>query len=432
MAKVTNIRLQIQSETDRTVFVTWSWTKRNTDSYKVKWVYDTGDGVWFTGEETSVKVKQAIYNAPSNAVKVRVKIQPIAKKTKKKKKKVPMWYADWAYADYKFVSNPPTKPSAPTVTIKEYTLTAELDNLNVNGKQIEFQVIQDNFTVFATGIALIKTYHAAYSFPITLGHKYKVRCRAIRNDEHSGWSEYSSSIDTIPSQPTEINSLRALSKTSIYIEWTKVSNATSYEIQYTTDITDFNSANGSQSTVESVDAYAEIIGLETGYEYFFRVRSVNSQGKSTWTEIKSLTIGKVPAPPTTWSSTTTAKVGGSLVLYWVHNSQDGSSQTFGELELTINGNTTTEEIKNSTDEDEKDKISSYPVDTSKYIEGAQLKWRVRTAGVTKEYGEWSVQRTIDIYAPPTLVLNITDNNATTLESVTSFPFYIAAIPGPNA
>lgn len=432
MAKVTNIRLQIQSETDRTVFVTWSWTKKTTDSYKVKWVYDTGDGVWFTGEETSVKVKQAIYNAPSNAVRVRVKIQPIAKKTKKKKKKVPMWTADWAYADYRFISNPPTKPSTPTVTIEKYTLTAELDNINVNGKQIEFQVVQDDLKVFAIGVAPIKTYHAAYSFPITLGHKYKVRCRAIRNDEHSSWSEWSGNVDTIPSQPTAINSLRALSKTSIYIEWTEVANATSYEIQYTTNINNFDSSNNVQSTtVESVVHHAELTGLETGNEYFFRVRSINKQGNSTWTEIKSLTIGKVPAPPTTWSSTTTAKVGGSLVLYWVHNSQDGSSQTFGELELTVNGNTTTEEVKNSTDEDEKDKISSYPIDTKKYIEGAQLKWRVRTAGVTLEYGEWSVQRTIDIYAPPTLVLTVTDNNATTLETVTSFPFYISAIPGPN-
>ena len=432
MAKVTSIKLQVQSGTDRTVFVTWAWTKKNTDSYKVKWSYHTGDGVWFTGEETSVKVKQAIYNAPSNATKVRVKIQPIAKKIKKKRKKVSAWSADWASADYKFTSNPPTKPSAPTVTIKEYTLTAELDNLNVNGKQIEFQVVQNDLKVFATGIADIKTYHAAYSFPITLGYKYKVRCRAIRDDERSDWSDYSSDADTVPSPPTTINDLRALSKTSIYIEWTEVANAASYEIQYTTDVTHFDSSKDVQSTtVESSVHHAELTGLETGYEYFFRVRSVNNQGNSTWTQIKSLTIGKVPAPPTTWSSTTTAKVGGSLVLYWVHNSQDGSSQTFGELELTVNGNTTTKEIKNSTDEDKKDKTSSYSVDTSNYTEGAQLKWRVRTAGVTKEYGNWSVQRTIDIYAPPTLVLTVTDNDAASLETVTSFPFYISAIPGPD-
>lgn len=430
MAKVTSIKLQVQSGTDRTVFVTWAWTKKNTDSYKVKWSYHTGDGVWFTGEETSLKVKQAIYNAPSNATKVRVKIQPIAKK--KKNKKTRMWSADWASADYKFTSNPPTKPSAPTVTIKEYTLSAELDNLNVNGKQIEFQVVQDDLTVFATKIANIRTYHATYSFPITLGHKYKVRCRAIRGDERSAWSDFSSDVDTVPSPPTAINDLRALSKTSIYIEWTKVINATSYEIQYTTDVTYFDSSKDVQSTtVESSVYHAEVTGLETGHEYFFRVRSINNQGNSTWTEIKSLTIGKVPAPPTTWSSTTTAKVGGDLVLYWVHNSQDGSSETFWEVELTVNGNTTTHDDKKSTDEDEKDKTSSYSVDTSKYTEGAQLKWRVRTAGVTKEYGDWSVQRTVDIYAPPTLALMITDDDAALLETVTAFPFYVSAIPGPD-
>ena len=119
-------------------------------------------------------------------------------------------------------------------------------------------------------------------------------------------------------------------------------------------------------------------------------------------------IGTKPAAPTTWSSTTTAIVGDPLTLYWMHNTEDGSSQTYAELELTINGTTTTQTIRNSTEEDEKDKVSFYEFDTSAYAVGTKVLWRVRTKGITDEYGDWSIQRTVDIYAQPTLSLMLTD------------------------
>ena len=90
---------------------------------------------------------------------------------------------------------------------------------------------------------------------------------------------------------------------------------------------------------------------------------------------------KKPAAPTTWSSTTTVIVGEELKLYWVHNAEDGSSQTFAELELIIDGITETRTIENSTDEETKDKTSVYTIDTSDYIEGTTVQWRVRTAGM---------------------------------------------------
>lgn len=75
--------------------------------------------------------------------------------------------------------------------------------------------------------------------------------------------------------------------------------------------------------------------MDSGEEYFFRIRAANDKGTSAWTAIKSIIIGKKPAAPTTWSSTTTAIVGEPLNLYWVHNSQDGSSETYAEIELYI-------------------------------------------------------------------------------------------------
>ena len=53
----------LQSNTDRTVYATWTWTKSNTKEYQVIWYYDTGDGVWFIGNDGTASDKQSIYNA---------------------------------------------------------------------------------------------------------------------------------------------------------------------------------------------------------------------------------------------------------------------------------------------------------------------------------------------------------------------------------
>ena len=118
-------------------------------------------------------------------------------------------------------------------------------------------------------------------------------------------------------------------------------------------------------------------------------------------------------------------------MYWVHNSEDGSSQSYAELEIYIDGVKETYTIKNTTNEDEKDKTSSYAFDTGEFIEGTKIQWRVRTAGITNEYGDWSVQRSIDIYAPPTLELSVTNVNGDTFDELVSLPFYVSALAGPN-
>ena len=241
-------------------------------------------------------------------------------------------------------------------------------------------------------------------------------------------------MGTPPAAPKQIEKLNALSETSVYIEWTSVKNATEYIVEYTTDKMHFDSSSGVQSvTVESVVHHAEITGLESGKEHFFRVRAINEEpnGKSAWTGIKSIKIGKTPTAPTTWSSTTTVIVGEPLNLYWVHNSEDNSSQTYAELELTIGSETDVYTIKNSTNEDEKDNTSMYEVDTSKYPEGTQILWRVRTAGITNTYGPWSVQRTVDVFAMPTIDLSLLNATGNPFETLLSFPFQVKALVGPN-
>lgn len=439
----------LQAGTDRTVYVTWSWSKANTKSYKVYWYYTTGNNIWFNGTTNNNEVdkghpedsRQSTYSAPSNAYKVKVIVKPISETRTVNNKETSYWTAEDSTAkEYSFSNapNPPGTPSVPTVKIDKLKLTATLDDVDSYTTQMVFEVIKDNEEtswpnrkVFNTsGKLSVSTNHVEYTCSINAGSVYKVRCRGYNKNDSSKWGPYSSNVETIPAVPTEFKTCKANSETSVYLEWGAVATAASYDIEYTTEKRYFDGSNGTTTVTGITTTQYEKTGLESGDEYFFRIRAVNSSGESGWSEIKSVIIGEKPAAPTTWSSTTTAITGETLNLYWVHNSVDGSSQTYAELELTINGTVTTETIKNTEDEDKKDKTSVYTIDTTSFTEGSQITWRVRTAGVTLQYGEWSIVRTVDVYAPPTLEINLYNSEGSAFEQLTSFPFYLETNAGP--
>lgn len=438
----TILQFGVQSDSENTLFATWSWSKSNTASYAVLWLYDTGDGVWFVGNDSSISInenapsvsRQSTYSIPSNANRVKFKVKPISKTYTKNDKETSYWTANWSTEKIYNVSNlPPKVPPVPTVSIENYTLKATLENLDVNAKVIQFKVVRDDKTTYKTSNTTIRTAtnSAAYTCVVPAGSEYKVCCRSVKGNLYSDWSEYSSAVGTKPAAPATITTCRANSETSVYLEWPAVSKATSYDIEYTTKKEYFDGSNQTTTEAGIKFTHYELGGLETGQEYFFRVRAVNGEGESAWSGIKSVAIGKNPAAPTTWSSTTTAITGEPLNLYWVHNAEDGSSQTYAELELIIDGVGEVKTIKNTEDEELKDKTSVYPIDTSGYVEGTKIQWRVRTAGVTKAYGDWSVQRTIDIYAPPTLQMSMEDSKGAAISVLEGFPFYVEALAGPN-
>lgn len=438
--KATINQFGLQSNADNVLFATWTWSRSNTESFKVLWTYDTGNGIWFEGSNSTITIdkdapelaRQSTYSIPANARKVRFKVKPISAKKKTNNKETSYWEAKWSDVKTYTDSTPLETPPAPDVLIEKYKLTATLDGLTIDATGIEFEIVKDNAAnPFNTGKATIVTSHASYSCTVDAGSEYKVRCRAYKGSDYSDWSEYSGNEGTMPAAPSGITSIKATSKTSVYLEWVAVNSATSYDIEYTTEKRYFEGSDGTtiQNGIET--NHFEFTGLESGDEYFFRARAVNEDGESAWCEPKSVTIGEKPAAPTTWSSTTTAITGEVLNLYWVHNAADGSSQTYAELELTIGDVTDVYTIENNRSEEEKDKTSVYMIDTTKYQEGVKILWRVRTAGVTLVYGEWSVQRTVDIYAPPTLELRLTDTNNNSLSTVTAFPIRVYGLPGPK-
>lgn len=418
----------LQSNTDRTVYAVWSWGKGNTENYQIKWHYATGDGVWFIGENTTTTDTQSLYTAPSNAYKVKFTVKPVAKKRKVNGKETAYWTASWSTAkEYNFNNNPPTTPAVPAVKIEKYKLTASLENVASSVESIQFQIVKNDKTTFKTGTAAITKSSASYLTTVDAGANYKVRCRAYKNKEYSDWSNYSSNYSTIPSAPKAIHTIKATfvdGRHDVYLAWNGSPTAKTYDLEYTTNKRYFDSSDKTTTVNGITTTRYTKTGVDSGQEYFFRVRSVNNDGESGWSEIVSIIVGKAPEAPTTWSSTTSASVGGPLTLYWIHNSEDGSSQVFADVEITAGNVTNTIQIMNSTDEEEKDKTSSYDINTSVYNEGTKLQWRVRTAGITGVPGEWSTMRTVDIYAPATLELSLTNNDGAELETVTSFPIYV--------
>lgn len=405
------------------------------DHFEVKWYYDSGDGVWFSGGESNTTEKNATYSAPANTVKIKVYVKPVSKTHTVNDKETSYWTGTSVSAEYSVAVDPPDAPSAPSVTISNFTLTAALENISdPRADKIQFQ-IYNGTELFTTGTVDVVTCQARFTCNVAAGGKYRVRCRSVNiyssSEVYSAWSNYCNEVTTMPTA-TSIFTCKAKSETSVLLEWNPVSNATAYELEYTTKLEYFEGSD--QISSESGIEYTryEKTGLESGSEYFFRVRATNGQGNSSWSNIVSVIIGKKPAAPTTWSSTTTAIVGEPLTLYWAHNAEDGSDQTYAEIEIYVDEVKETHTIRSTaTEEGEEEATMFFTFDTSPYSEGTVVLWRVRTAGVTNEYGDWSIQRTVDVYAPPTLVLGVTDINGEILETLYSFPFYVSGKAGPE-
>lgn len=424
----------ILADSDRSIFACWSWDKSDTDHYQMKWEEDTGDGHWFYKyEDIDAKYKYYVYTPQYEAKRVRFSVKPIAKKKTVNNKETTPWTAEWSTSKIMtFKAEAPDTPSAPSLTIFGTEAKIEIDNLPDDVAEVKFELYRNNTILSNSLVVEVKKLYATVTFQIPTGYTYKARCR-LKNKSGiwSEWSNYSNSEGTVPFDPGGISVIRALSPTSVYLKWNVVKNAESYDVQYTTNPDYFDSSSDvSTTSVNKIVTHAEITGLESGQTYYFRVRAVNEKGESGWTDNRSIVLGKKPAAPTTWSSTTTCIVGEPLILYWNHNSEDGSAWVNSQLKLIIGVDINDEVIQNTASEEDKYKTYSYKVDTSTMTEGTRILWMVRTSGITGEYGDWSILRTIDVYARPTLYLDVTDQNGN-YSYVDTLPLSISATAYPT-
>ena len=467
--KVTIKQFGLLSSAENTLFATWEWSKSNqTESYKVLWAYKDGSGTVLVGDDSSIQVdsvtptaaRQSTYAIPNGSLEVKFKVKPISKKKTVNGKETTYWTGEWTDFQIYKCETPLETPPVPDVEIVNNKLTATLDNIDIDGADaIEFEVVKLDLskspakkTKFVDNTpSTIVSGRASYSCYVDAGAEYQVRCRAVKNKKiYSEWSDYSGNQQSGPATPTEITKIRYESKTDsvdmVYLEWTKSATATGYVIQYTTDKEYFDLSDQVQEVSVTADGQndpptSKLVTIQSGgSEYFFRVKAVQDGLESGWSEISSVVVGKAPAAPTTWSSTTTGVVGDDIILYWVHNSEDSSKQSSAELKIDINGTVTTYTLANTTvnndvlyykplSEEDVEKGKTNFCELKAPENGAKIKWQVRTKGVVDEYSPWSIERTIDIYQKPTLYLAVTNKSGSMLDTVTGFPFYIEGNAG---
>ena len=440
----------LDSDTSRSMFITWTYDRADTLNYEVLWEYDTGSGGWRIASRSTVTDKQASYSFDTTAKKMRVTITP----------KSEQWSdGEGEVREYDFSNNPPELPPTPTFSIDiNNKLSAEINNIQetINGTIIEFSIYQDNTIKYKTvnGTIDMDSRFVKIITDVDPGHNYKIRCRAIRGTIYGGYTDFTNVDVSLPIAPNNINTLRseAISQQqstayAVFVEWDEVLTANNYRVEWTTNIELFGTDQASSQDTEVGKGPRLLIpGIELGYRYYFRVASINDKGVSNnYTPIKDVTLGTKPQPPTTYSNVVSCVMGEDLNLYWVNNSTDGSFESYARIQFSIidsarpdlDPTIITKVISNDRPEEDKGKTQVYKINTNDpewatLGQGYVIKWKVQTAGVTSEYSDWSTERQAIIYAKPEVSVDTLNNQSLSVNEINTFPFYISVLATPPA
>ena len=446
MAKCTGITLARQSGSNDTAYLTWNFSKDHVKNYIVQWYYTTGDGVAFVGASDTTTSRQSTYNFPNNALAVKAKVRPVATTRKVNGKDTPYWSSEWsAVKTLNVASANITTPSEPDITMSSGpSLRAYVDGMYGIETMVCFELYyydsKSSSWVYKTkaGAKVNSRGEASNKFEVEAGKKYRVRARGYRGTyattsakgTWSPWSDPEEAITKPAATKFVASGCRALSATSIRLEWEASDMADEYEVEYTTDYNFFTSSPGNVDTVTVSSKHTEITGLDTGIPWYYRVRASNDEGKSAWaggTKNDYILIGAAPAAPTTWSDSSTVITGTNAKVYGVHNTEDGSAMTQAEVQYRINGGSlTTITVSTATDEG----LFQASIPTSGLNDQSVVRWRARTAGVTGSFSSWSTTREITIYEQPTITVAVEDYAGTVTDTITGFPITITGVPLP--
>jgi hypothetical protein len=456
------------------------WTWPGEQRFWIKWeYYDSNGNKWVQSETedyhtTTGEQPQQQCNYDDKAKKCRVSIRPVTDNIVYDKDGNPHKegnkYQDnteWAIREYDFANNPPKLPPNPEMSIDNHNkMTVTLTNIDeeINANKIEIAIYKNDTIKYATAMVDIntETWFAKFEKVVDPGNTYRVRCRAARvsgsSTIYGGWTEFTANDSSLPNAPNQITVLKADSimdqqeeKYNVDIEWSVELTATKYAIEYTTDPRYFDTS-GNVTRIETDDDTPKylITDIEPGHLYYFRVASINNKGQSVtpkdtkgWTPIKSLQFGTKPAQPTTWSNTVSSIIGEDLNLYWTHNATDGSRETYARLNFIIKDSANpgaqplekTITVQNTKAPTDVSNTFVYTINTSdpewSLLEaGFSIEWKVQTSGVASTFSDWSVVRKVNVYAQPTVTLDITNERGESVSEINEFPFYLNIAANP--
>lgn len=256
------------------------------------------------------------------------------------------------------------------------------------------------------------------------GKTHYFRVRAVKNGKNGEWTEIKSiNLGTIPAAPTTWSS-SVVAKVGEQLSLYWIHNSQDGSRQTKTQIEIITNGTTKRKTIHygnctTTDNIATKVVSVYGFDGDDLVEDAVVNAYATYTNTSSsikLNVndtGAIDILPGEFTS-----------LYW----SAGSMLTF----TYKNSKWVLTDIRASGD------TERYSVDTSAYSAGASIQWKVRTSGIVKDpatntytFGDWSVQRTIDIYAPPTVSVNVTDHTGDTVAELVAFPFNLAINSGPN-
>lgn len=481
---VTNLKIHNLDGVENTVYARWNAfnnSKHNShfDKYEVIWRYNTGQGVWFEGSTSSISERTtggalyqtSQYSLPANALKVKVTVKVVSKyKTKSNGQQTKeLWFNGGTTSSDPFDTPGHPKlavPETPTVTIENNKLTATIDNYDNTGnlstpEKIQFEIVKDDVMIYGaiqSANLIVSTGHAGIAdIKVEDSAKYKVRARAVgrvgkANNVESDWSSYSSNVDSSLGQVSAAPAVEALTPSSVSLTWPAVTGAFNYEIQYVKDseeyfVTNPSAIQSSKPDGRNTETKRIITDLDNsgGVTYYFRVRACgeNDDQNGQWSASGMGIAGTKPEPPTTWTYTSAVKQKEDVILNWIHNSEDGSTQKAAKIKITINGVSNVIEIP--------DETSSYTFPTDDLADSTKVKWAVSTKGAVAEYSDYSTEREFTVYEPPIITRGIYDDfdwfwnyldfdtgsiyntpglGESFTSNITSFPFELYAIVTP--
>ena len=439
--KVTN--LYVERLTSSSVIAWWKFSTGSTtarfDVFWEWWSTQTKAWVLAQGSAKSVPVSsqeggwfQDTWNPPSDetATKVRICVNPIP--TSGAKWKHGWKYSEWCFNPYyeDLIGDALDAPDA------EAGWADGAQAVEVSWGEANEQ--WDRVTVWRSAdggdmalLAKVGPEGPYLDASISPGRTYRYAVQpGLDGSEDCETSAPTEAVKAEPVAPTSLSAACA-SPSSVRLDWQDSgTTGDSYVIEWSTDPDAWDEhadPDGTDEYVGQPDASGRNhrtvggLGDYQGMTLWFRMRrreSGNPDGRelSAWATSGSAlqvpcVVGSVPDAPTLGFSPSSAPIDEPLALSWTHNSEDGSSQTAYEVEVTAGGSTTP--LSGTT-------ASSVTVTPSDYVsaDGSALSWRVRTKGAVSSWSPWSATGTATVWARPVA-------GVTVAQRVDSLPLSIA-------